>query len=73
MSAKITNVGELRMFLANMMVGVRDGDIKVDEAARIVKLAEKINENYYAEIKRAEIALELGRVVPEFGKLPVEG
>jgi hypothetical protein len=59
--------------MANMIVGVRDGDLKVDEAARIVKLAEKINENYYAEIKRAEMSLKLGRDVPEFGKLEISG
>lgn len=71
MSAKITNSGQLREFLANMMIGVKDGDVKVDEARTIVKLAEKINENYYAELKVAQINLSLERKVAELGKLPV--
>jgi len=71
MSSKISNVGQLRDFLANMMVGVKDGDVKVDEARTIVKLAEKINENFYAELKVAQVGLQLGRKVTELGKLSV--
>jgi hypothetical protein len=69
MSAKISNTGQLREFLANMMMGVKDGDVKVDEAARIVKLAEKINESFYAELKVSQINLQLERQVAELGKL----
>lgn len=71
MSAKISGTGQLREFLANMMVGLKDGDIKVDEARTIVKLAEKINENYYAELKVAQVNLQLGRKVAELGKLSI--
>ena len=71
MSAKISNAGQLREFLANMLVGVKDGDIKVDEARTMVKLAEKINENYYAELKVAQTNLQLGRTVADLGKLPI--
>ena len=73
MSAKIQNVGQLREFLSNMLVGVKDGDVKVDEARTIVKLAEKINESYYAEMKMAQVATQLERKVAEFGKLPING
>lgn len=71
MTAKIQNVGQLREFLSNMLVGVKDGDVKVDEARTMVKLAEKINESYYAEIKMAQMAQQLERKVAEFGKLPI--
>ena len=71
MSAKISTVGQLREFLTNMMVGVKDGDIKTDEARTILKLAEKINESFYAEIKVAQLSVSLERKVIELGKLPV--
>lgn len=71
MSRKIENTGQLREFLSNMMMGVKDGSVKVDEARAQVKLAEKINESYYAELKVAQVSLQLERKVAEFGKLPI--
>lgn len=71
MSTKISSMGQLREFLANIIMGVKDGDVKVDEASRIVKLAEKINESFYAELKVAQVSLQLGRKVTEFGELPI--
>ena len=71
MSTKISTTGQLREFLANMIMGVKDGDVKVDEARTMVKLAEKINESYYAELKVAQVALQLERKVAELGKLSV--
>lgn len=69
MSSKITNTGQLREFLANMITGVRDGDVKIDEARAIVKVAEKINESFYAELKVAQVQSQLGRKVAELGGL----
>lgn len=71
MSSKIATTAQLREFLANMMLGVRSGDIKVDEAGKIVKLAEKINESFYAELKVAQINQQLERKVDELGKLKI--
>jgi hypothetical protein len=68
---KISNTGQLREFLANMLLGVKSGDIKVDEARTMVKLAEKVNESYYAELKVAQVNLQLGRKVAELGKLEI--
>jgi hypothetical protein len=53
------------------MVGVKEGSIKVDEARTLVKLAEKINENYYAELKVAQVSLDLGRSVANLGELKI--
>lgn len=69
MSAKIGNTGQLREFLSNMLLGVKDGAVKVDEARTMVKLAEKINESFYAELKVAQVHLQLERKVAELGKL----
>lgn len=56
-----------------MMMGVKDGDVKIDEARALVKLAEKVNESYYAELKVAQVSLQLERKVAEFGRLPISG
>jgi hypothetical protein len=37
----------------------------------MVKLAEKINESYYAELKVAQVNLQLERKVAELGKLAI--
>lgn len=71
MASSMNNCGKLREFLANMMLGVKNGDLDVNAARNIVKLAEKINENYYAELKVAQINMQLDRKVAELGKLPV--
>lgn len=70
-AAKIVNTGKLREFLANMMIGVKSGDLRVDEARTIVKLAEKINESFYAELKVQQLNIELSRKVDELGLLEI--
>ncbi len=69
MSSKIQTTGQLREYLANMLIGLRDGSTKVDEARAAVKVAEKINESFYAELKVAQIGVQLERKVSELGKL----
>lgn len=71
MAAKIQNTGQLREFLVNMMVGVKSGDTKVDEARTIVKLAEKVNESFYAELKVAQLNIQLQRKSDDLGKLNI--
>lgn len=71
MAASISTTGQLREFLANMMVGVKNGDINVDEARTLVKLAEKLNESFYAELKVAQVAIQLGQKSAELGKLKI--
>lgn len=57
--AKITNAGELRTFLANAMIGVKDGVLDVAEAKQIMGLADSINESFYSEIKVARVRSEM--------------
>jgi hypothetical protein len=61
----------MREFLANMAVGVKDGTINANDARVVIKAAEKITENFYAEIKVAKTQLELGRKVSDLGQLPI--
>lgn len=71
MAKSIQSCGDLREFLSNIMVGVKNGDTKVDEARTIIKAAEKINENFYAEIKVAQMQVTLGRAAEALGQLPI--
>lgn len=71
MSGKIKTTGELRDFLATMMVGVKNGDLDLDRASRITKLAGQINESFYAEVKVAKVRAEAGEQMPELGSMSV--
>jgi hypothetical protein len=71
MPGKIRTTGELREFLVGMMIGVKNGDVKVDEAARITKLAAQIHESFYSEIKIAKVQIESGQSAASLGNLPI--
>lgn len=71
MAKSIKTTGELREFLVNMMVGVKDGDVKPDEARNITKMAAQINESFYSEIKIAKVQIETGAFPCELGMLPI--
>ena len=68
---KIATTGNLREFLAQMLIDVKNGDIDLDKAGRITKIAAQINENLYAEVKVAKIRVEMGDTTPDLGALPI--
>ena len=71
MSGKIKTTGELRDFLASMMLGVKNGDLDLDKASRITKLAGQINESFYAEIKVAKVRAEAGEAMGALGDMAI--
>ena len=71
MSAKIKTTGELRDFLVNMMVGVKNGDLDLDKASRITKLAGQVNESFYAEIKVAQVRASAGEQMKALGEMAI--
>lgn len=71
MSGKIKTTGELRDFLATMMIGVKNGDLDLDKARNITKLASQINESFYAEIKVAKVRAEAGVVMSGLGAMSI--
>ena len=73
MSKTLKTVGDLREFLANIALGVKDGTTKIEEARTIIKAVEKINENFYAESKVAQLRVELGEKAASLGKLEING
>ena len=73
MSNKPKTTGELREFLATMMVGVKNGHVDADEARNITKMAAQINESFYSEIKIARVQMEAGKQMAERGALKING
>ena len=71
MAKSIRTAGQLREFLVNMMIGVKDGMLDNDKASRITKMAAQINESFYSEIKIARIQREAGLIAADFGQLPI--
>lgn len=67
----IKTTGELRDFLAMMMLGVKNGDLDLDKARNITKLAGQINESFYAEIKVAKIRAEAGQEMDALGSMKI--
>ena len=70
-SLKIRTTGQLRDFLAGMMMGVKSGDLDLDKASRITKLAGQVNESFYAEIKVASIRAAAGEELAKLGAMPI--
>lgn len=71
MRGKIRTTGELRDFLAEMLLDVKNGDVDLDKASQITKLAGQINESFYAEIKVAKIRTEAGAAMADLGAMAV--
>jgi len=71
MSDKIKTTGQLRDFLVNMMLGVKNGHLDLDKASRLTKLAQQINESMYAEIKTAKIRAEAGESMSKIGQMKI--
>ena len=71
MSASISTTGQLREFLSNMLIGVKDGKISTDQASRMVKIAQQITESFYSEVKVKQVHLQAGESIHALGALPV--
>lgn len=69
--AKIKNTGELREFLSNMLMGIKEGVIDGEKARNMTKMAAQINESFYAKIKIAKVRMEAGQALAELGSLPL--
>lgn len=72
MAKSIETHGQFRTYLTNMMVGVGNGDVKPEQARVVMKFAEKVTENVYAETKVMLVMHQLGRAVPELGELKID-
>lgn len=72
MSGKsIKTAGELRGFLADILVGIRDGKVDVEEAQAIAKVAGQINQSLAVEVKAAIEMQRLGKDAPQAGTMKI--
>lgn len=67
----IKTTGQLREFLVDLLVGIKNGHVAVDKASNITKMAAQVNESFYSEIKIARVNKELGLVPAKLGDLPI--
>ena len=68
-SADIKTTGQLRTMMANAAKGVLNGDLDIDKAQAVHKLAKNITESLYSETKIAMFHNEIGKTTSELGKL----
>lgn len=61
----------MREFLADMMLGIKNGHIDIDKASRITKMAGQINESLYAETKVAQVRKAAGQEMGVLGSMPL--
>ena len=72
-SNELKTTGQLRTMLANAAKGVLNGDLDIDRAMALHKLAKNISESLYSETKIAMFSHEVGKAVPAMGDLPLGG
>lgn len=65
----LQTTGQLRMLLANAAKGVMNGDLEIQKAEAIHKLAKNISDSLYSETKIAMFRNEVGQQVEKFGEL----
>lgn len=68
-TAGIKTTGQLRGFLADLLVGIKNGHVAVDRASSITKMAAQINESFYSEIKIARFNNDLKKDTAALGDL----
>lgn len=68
---ELKTTGQLRVMLANAAKGVMAGDLDINKALAIHKLAKNISDSLYSETKIAMFRHEVGETVEKFGQLPI--
>lgn len=68
---ELKTTGQLRTMLANAAKGVLNGDLDIDRAIALHKLAKNISESLYSETKIAMFNHEIGKDIPEMGALNI--
>ncbi len=68
---QIKTTGQLREMLVNAAKGVLNGDLDLDRASAVHRLAKNITESLYSETKIAIFQNEVWHTVSELGKLPL--
>jgi hypothetical protein len=70
---ELKTTGQLRIMLANAAKGVLNGDLDINRAMALHKLAKNISESLYSETKIAMFNHEIEANVSKMGDLPLGG
>jgi len=71
MSKSIKTTGDLRSYLASIMVSVGNGTCDPAKAREIVKVAGQINESFYSEVKVQRLKMDMKQAADSFGDMSV--
>jgi hypothetical protein len=71
MSKSIKTTGDLRNYLASIMVSVGNGTCAPEKAREIVKVAGQINESFYSEVKVQRLKMDLKQESDSFGEMTI--
>lgn len=69
--SKIKTAGELRGFLADVLVDIRNGSVDVAEASAIAKVAAQINQSLAVEVNTALQLQKMGKDHPVAGSMMI--
>ena len=68
---ELKTTGQLRTMLANAAKGVMQGQLDIDRATALHKLAKNISDSLYSETKIAMFRREAGQDLDKFGEMPI--
>lgn len=71
MATKINTTGKVRAFLADTLEKIQSGNIEVEKAHAIVKMANQIHQSLQAEAKIMKIRADAGQAVGRLGHMEV--
>lgn len=73
MKTEVKTTGDLRQLLANAIKGVMNGQMDLDRANAVHKIAKNLSDSLYSETKIAMFRHEIGQALDKFGDLPLYG
>lgn len=69
---KIATTGELRRFMADMLLDIKEGKVEEGAARNIIKMSAQLNESFYSEAKIAKLKIDAGEQMDKFGTLSID-
>ena len=69
MSEKIRTTGKLREILADTISGVISGEVEIDQASAVHKLAKNVSDSLYSETKIRMFEKEIGGTTEKMGDM----
>ena len=71
MKNEIKTTGQLRAMLADAARQVMDGDMDIERANALHKIAKNISDSLYSETKIAMFPVDIGQQIDKFGAMEI--